>query len=119
MRVALDYLLKVQKLEKQPVYSCMNTCVVLSQLGRHDEAKDNILKAIIILQDAILSAYLPKMNKKRKKETQENAESIEKDFMEKAANLSIWYRNLAIQNEFLKGKLNFWYFRLWFRTWSI
>ncbi|CAI2376103.1 unnamed protein product [Moneuplotes crassus] len=101
LRGALVYLLKVQKLEKEPIISCMNTGVVLSQLGRHEEAKDNIMKAIMIIQDSILNAFLPKMNKKRKK-VGENVDDLERDFKEKAANLSMCYRNLAIQNEFLK-----------------
>lgn len=105
LRVSLDYLLKVQKLEKEPISSCINTCVVLSGLGRHEEARDNIMKAIMIIQESILNAFLPKMNKKKKKDTAEKPDDIERDFKEKVANLSLWYRNLAIQNEFLKGKL--------------
>lgn len=63
------------------------------------------MKAIMIIQESILNAFLPKMNKKKKKDTAEKPDDIERDFKEKVANLSLWYRNLAIQNEFLKGKL--------------
>ena len=102
LRVALDYLLKVRKLEPDPVCSNMNACVVYSQLGRHEDARDAALAAVGLLQAATLRAFVPKMNRKRGQAEGGDAESVETEFKERVANLVIWYRNLAVEYEFLK-----------------
>jgi hypothetical protein len=90
LRVALDYLLKVRNLEEEPVYANMNACAVLSELGRHEEAKEAGMEAIVLLQEGLLEWMLPKMGRKRQKREGE-VEGVEKEFKERVANLALCY----------------------------
>ena len=51
---------------------------MLSQLGKHVEARDHAMNAIVLLQDSLMNTYIPKLNKKRKRLQDFDAETVEK-----------------------------------------
>ena len=104
LRVSKDLILKAKKNEKDPIYS-INLWVILSQLGKHEEARDNAINAIVGMQDSIFTTFVPKVNQKKKKLDNDDPELIEKEFKEKIVVLSVCYRNLATEYEYLKGKI--------------
>ena len=61
----------------------LNICAVLSKLGRHEEARGHAMNAVVLLQGALMNTFVPKINKKRRKIQEDDAEAIEKSFKEK------------------------------------
>ena len=90
-RSALSYLQKAQAIEERltsahsPANTHLNMCAVLSQIGKHDSAREQAMLAIIMLQDELLLI---------------DAESPAKQ--EKTGILAIAFHNLAVELEHLK-----------------
>jgi tetratricopeptide (TPR) repeat protein len=88
-RSALSYLQKAQAIEDRletahsPANTHLNMCAVLSQIGKHNSAREEAMLAIILLQDELLLLE-------------------EGGRQEKAGLLAIAYHNLAVEMEHLK-----------------
>ena len=80
----------------------LNVCAVLSQLGRHDLARVHSQSAIIIAQQWLIRAFLPKIDSRQRRKSQGNVKEIEKSFKDRIAILAIAYHNLAVELEFLR-----------------
>lgn len=89
MHAALQYLQKALKIESRlpdvenPADTHLNTCAVLSQLGRHQSALEHAQSALILLQEELFS---------QDKEPQ----------ADRVAVLGIAYHNIGVEQEFLK-----------------
>jgi len=88
-RSALSYLQKAQAIEDRldtahsPANTHLNMCAVLSQIGKHDSAREEAMLAIILLQDELLLLE-------------------EGGRQDKAGLLAIAFHNLAVEMEHLK-----------------
>jgi tetratricopeptide (TPR) repeat protein len=96
LHASLQYLQKALKIESKlahvdnPADTFLNTCAVLSQLGRHQSALEHSQQALILLQEELSSAIGP---------------SIQSGAAPKAdriAVLAIAYHNVGVEYEFLK-----------------
>lgn len=96
MRVALTYLDNALKIEKKLNHfkdladTHLNVCAILSELGNHSEALENVLTAIMLLQGDLL--YIPDI---------QEAEKL--DIM---SALIVAYHNLGVEYEHLKRVSN-------------
>ena len=73
----------------------LNTCAVLSYLGKHQEAKNKAMQAIVCLQEDLLMSFLEEGEEKEEEEEEDS------DFQDKIAITAIAYHNLAVEHEFL------------------
>uniref|UniRef100_A0A7S2CPG4 Kinesin light chain n=1 Tax=Florenciella parvula TaxID=236787 RepID=A0A7S2CPG4_9STRA len=96
LHAALQYLQKALKIENKldqvdnPADTYLNTCAVLSQLGRHQSALEHAQQALILLQEE-LSRVLGPM-----------ADGNEAPKADRIAVLAIAYHNVGVEYEFLK-----------------
>lgn len=94
-RVALTYLDKAREIEakfptaKSLANTHLNYCAILSELNKHDEALTHIMKAVILLQDELLTLTLQQQT----------------PGPEKTEVLAVAYHNLAVEVEFQKDVL--------------
>lgn len=90
-KLALSYLHKAQSLEERsslshsPANTHLNMCAVLSQVSKHDQALEQAMAAIIILQGELMDM---------KQEDQ--------GFREKAEFMAMAFHNMAVEMEYLK-----------------
>jgi tetratricopeptide (TPR) repeat protein len=95
LHAALQYLQKALKIESKltnvqnPADTHINTCAVLSQLGRHQTALEHAQNALILLQEELLSPPGASGNS-----APPQADRI--------AVLAIAYHNIGVEQEFLK-----------------
>lgn len=109
-RSALIYLEKAIELEGSmedlsfKADTHLNTCAVLSQMGRHDLAMHYAQNAIMIVQASLLMDLLPdKMGATTKGSREKKLQDdIKKDFKERISILAVSYHNLGVEQEFLK-----------------
>jgi tetratricopeptide (TPR) repeat protein len=91
-RTALVYLDKAREIEatapspKSVANTHLNYCAILSELGKHDEALTHIMKAVIVLQEELMSVALGR----------------DRPAEEKMEVLAVAYHNLAVELEFQK-----------------
>jgi len=84
---ALD-LKKVIKATETIADTHLNICAVLSQLGKHEQALEHAMAAIILLQEEMLNCVLKPDNPKPTKD--------------KYSILAIAYHNMGVEQEFMK-----------------
>jgi len=81
----------------------LNTCAVLSSMGRHDLAMHHAQCAIMIVQSSLLMELMPdKMGSKKDRQLEQFHEEIKKDFKDRVSILAVSYHNLGVEQEFLK-----------------
>jgi len=96
LHAALQYLQKALKIEakldvvQNPADTHLNTCAVLSQLGRHQSALEHAQSALILLQEELFKGLQP---------TGDSAKAPKAD---RIAVLAIAYHNIGVEQEFLK-----------------
>jgi len=96
LHAALQYLQKAIKIEarldrvENPADTYLNTCAVLSQLGRHQSALEHAQQALILLQEELSKVIGPM------------AEDSEAPKADRVAVLGIAYHNVGVEYEFLK-----------------
>jgi hypothetical protein len=117
----LIYLEKALELEQDmddPMFKAdthINTCAVLSSLGRHDVAMNHAASAIMIIQSSLLMVFLPDRREddpnenvhnghklKVKNVKKERAEDVKMDFKDRISILAVAYHSLGVEQEFLK-----------------
>lgn len=97
LHAALQYLQKALKIEarlervENPADTYLNTCAVLSQLGRHQSALEHAQQALILLQEELSKVIGPM--------AQEEQQVPKAD---RVAVLAIAYHNVGVEYEFLK-----------------
>ena len=97
LHAALQYLQKALKIEARlervdnPADTYLNTCAVLSQLGRHQSALEHGQQALILLQEELSKVIGPA--------AEEEADAPKAD---RIAVLAIAYHNVGVEYEFLK-----------------
>jgi hypothetical protein len=92
----------------------INTCAVLSTLGRHDAALLQAQNAIIILQSSLLMIFLPERREDDpvhfkgkhafhvKEVRQDKKDELKNDFKDRISILAVAYHSLGVEQEFLK-----------------
>jgi tetratricopeptide (TPR) repeat protein len=96
LHAALQYLQKALKIESKldrvdnPADTYLNTCAVLSQLGRHQSALEHSQQALILLQEELSKVIGPM------------AQGNEAPKADRIAVLAIAYHNVGVEYEFLK-----------------
>jgi tetratricopeptide (TPR) repeat protein len=96
LHAALQYLQKALKIESKldrvdnPADTYLNTCAVLSQLGRHQSALEHSQQALILLQEELSRVIGPM------------AQGDEPPKADRIAVLAIAYHNVGVEYEFLK-----------------
>lgn len=96
LHAALQFLQKALKIEarlervENPADTFLNTCAVLSQLGRHQSALEHAQQALILLQEELSKVIGPVA-------TGDNAPKADR-----IAVLAIAYHNVGVEYEFLK-----------------
>lgn len=96
LHAALQYLQKALKIEarletvENPADTYLNTCAVLSQLGRHQSALEHAQQALILLQEELSNVIGP------------TAQSSDGPKSDRVAVLAIAYHNVGVEYEFLK-----------------
>lgn len=96
LHAALQYLQKALKIEarlervENPADTYLNTCAVLSQLGRHQSALEHAQQALILLQEELSHAIGPQ------------AQEDNPPKADRIAVLAIAYHNVGVEYEFLK-----------------
>ena len=91
-RTALIYLDKAREIEanasspKTVANTHLNYCAILSELGKHDESLTHIMKAVIVLQEELMTVTL----------------GGDRPSEEKMEVLAVAYHNLAVELEFQK-----------------
>ena len=90
-KLALNYLQKAQSLEERaslshsPANTHLNMCAVLSQISKHDQALEQAMAAIIILQGELMEMG-----------------QEDQGFREKAEFMAMAFHNMAVEMEYLK-----------------
>jgi tetratricopeptide (TPR) repeat protein len=96
LHASLQYLQKALKIEAKlehvdnPADTYLNTCAVLSQLGRHQSALEHAQQALILLQEELAKVIGPM------------AQATEAPKADRIAVLAIAYHNVGVEYEFLK-----------------
>ena len=90
-----DDLFERNMLIDNPSDAHLNLCVLLSDLGRHEQALQNGMQALVFIQNEIIERG---MKDKGKMEA-----SLFKPLRDRYAVLCIAYHNIAAQHEFLKN----------------
>jgi len=77
----------------------LNTCAVLSLMGRHDLAMHHAQSAIMIVQSSLLMELMPDTvsSSKNKNKLQSHQEEIKKDFKDRVSILAVSYHNLGVE----------------------
>lgn len=109
LRSALSYLEKALEIEynylhfsEDSVDDCLqvlnptdihlNICAILSQMGKHELALQHAMKALILIQDELVTKLISQ---------EENGETLKKP-EDRLTVLCIAYHNIAVEQEFLK-----------------
>ena len=109
LRSALSYLEKALEIEyhylhfsEESVDDCLqvlnptdihlNICAILSQMGRHELALQHAMKALILIQDELVTKIM---------QQETNGEEVKKP-EDRLTVLCIAYHNIAVEQEFLK-----------------
>lgn len=79
---------------EHPADTHLNTCAVLSQIGRHQGALEHAQSALILLQEEIFGGVATILGTAEAKEHPSRADRI--------AVLAIAYHNMGVEQEFLK-----------------
>ena len=79
---------------EHPADTHLNTCAVLSQIGRHRGALEHAQSALILLQEEIFGGVVTMGGATEKKDQPPRADRI--------AVLAIAYHNMGVEQEFLK-----------------
>jgi len=100
LHAALQYLQKALRIESRmervlnPADTHLNTCAVLSQLGRHQSALEHAQSALILLQEELFSGLSSGSDGDSANSATPKADRI--------AVLAIAYHNIGVEQEFLK-----------------
>jgi len=73
----------------------LNLCVSLSELGRHEQALQNAMQALVFVQNEIIE--------RGKGDAKIEGKNLLKPIKDRHAVLCIAYHNVAVQHEFLKN----------------
>mmetsp|Transcript_2429 Transcript_2429/g.2814 ORF Transcript_2429/g.2814 Transcript_2429/m.2814 type:complete len:285 (+) Transcript_2429:104-958(+) len=108
-RTALQYLQRALKIEsscpgrvENPADTHLNTCAVLSQLGRHQNALEHAQSALILLQEELFKGLDPNS---LKGSVESNGIANKQEIpvkLDRIAVLAIAYHNMGVEQEFLK-----------------
>ena len=89
----------------------LNLCVSLSELGKHEEALENGLQALVFIQNEIIERGLGSGSSseedKKGEHGKANTENLLKPLRDRYAVLCIAYHNIGAQYEFLRNVLCF------------
>lgn len=104
-----------------PSDALLNLCVSMSDLGRHEQALQNAMQALVFIQNEIIQRSNIAPPQKEAKEEESKAQKEDKSKEKESTNLMkplkdryavlcIAYHNIAVQHEFLKNVKNFFEF---------
>jgi tetratricopeptide (TPR) repeat protein len=82
-----------------PSDALLNLCVSMSDLGRHEQALQNAMQALVFIQNEIIQRGTMTKSQEPAKEGAE----LMKPLKDRHAVLCIAYHNIAVQHEFLKN----------------
>jgi tetratricopeptide (TPR) repeat protein len=101
LQTALNY---VSKSENSQVVADihLNLCVVLSKLGKHDQAKDHVMQSVMLLQDEFMEYVTKGSTNNDKKQLFSDDPVIRQRYEDRVFVLAIAYHNLAVELEYLK-----------------
>jgi hypothetical protein len=77
----------------------LNICAILSQMGKHELALQHAMKALILIQDELITKI---MAQEAQAEMDPNSANEIKKPEDRLTVLCIAYHNIAVEQEFLK-----------------